>query len=221
MVGKRGRTSTSVQPVDARLIDRFLAFRATKLGRRSIIEYGQDLEAFAAFLAESKVLVTNATSEDIAAWFTANTRDPQDPIDERPWSVSSAHRRRSALSQFYKWAHRTELIGRNPLDSVELRRKDRKAPVIVERALLDRLLAYVESRIPAADDRHAPLFILDSAIFTIMDALALRVSEVSGLRLSDFRMSRGEVMPLVRKKGNKPKPYPFTGRVLDVYRRWL
>lgn len=204
-------------------IERYLRLRATRLGRRTLECYRADLLAFAAALGTTAVF--EARPDDIAAWFRSNLRDPADPTDPRPWAPRTAHRRRASLNGFYEWARRQELIVRNPVDEVELPRFERPAPVVIGVEPLERLFAYVEDRITTADYRIAQLYILDAAVLRLMEHLALRVSEASGVRVSQVRTvstAAGlEVQARVMKKGNRSKVYPLTGVVLDAYLRWL
>lgn len=179
--------------------------------------------AFATTLGPTPLLT--ARPDDVAAWFRANLRDPADPTDPRPWSACTAHRRRASLNGFYEWARRQELLVRNPVDEVELPRFQRPAPIVIGAEPLERLFTFVEDRISVADDRIGQLYILDAAVLRLMEHLALRVSEASGVRLSQVRTVKTpagpEVQAGVMKKGNKPRVYPLTGLVLTAYQRWL
>lgn len=210
-------------PPDFPLVDRYLTLRATRLGRRTLVSYRADLVAFATALGTTALLA--ARSDDVAAWFRANLRDPADPTDPRPWTARTAHRRRAALNGFYEWARRQELLVRNPVDDVELPRFQRPAPVVIGAEPLERLFTHIEDRITVANDRIAQLYVLDAAVLRLMEHLALRVSEASGIRLSQVRTVKTpagpELQARVMKKGNKPKLYPLTDIVLAAYQRWL
>ena len=54
-----------------RLVDRFLALRATRLSRSSLTAYRSDLLDLACFLG--RLSIVDASPEDIGAWFSARS----------------------------------------------------------------------------------------------------------------------------------------------------
>ena len=202
-----------------RLVDRYLTLRATRLARASQTAYRADLLDLARFLGPQSIV--EASPENIAAWFGANLRRPDDPDDTRRWCARTAHRRYAALSRFYIWARRSGHLEGNPLDGVELPRAIRPEPVVVSREHVDLLLATAESLTLADSGVRRHLAILDLAILLLMDRLALRVSEAVNIRLSGVTTVAGELHVRIMKKGNKPKTYPLSGVVRDAYERWI
>ena len=211
--------TTKPNTASTRLVDRYLALRATRLARASLTAYRADLLDLARFLRSRSIV--DASPETIAAWFSANVRRPDDPDDTRRWCARTAHRRYAALSRLYAWARRSGLLEGNPLDGVELPRSIRPEPVVVSREHVDLLLATAKSLTRSNAGAHRHLAILDIAILLLMDRLALRVSEAVNVRLSNVTAVSGELHVRIVKKGNKPKTYPLSGIVLDAYARWI
>jgi integrase/recombinase XerD len=204
---------------DRDLIEGYLRFRANRLDEKSASAYRTDLVDFAVALKGAGLV--NATSADVSEWFRLRIRDPNKPLDARPWSVRTAHRKKSALVGFYDWLVDNDRLQKNPAARVELHRVQRERPDRMPASESDKLFEYIEHKISVSDDRTAQLYILDAVIFRLCYNLSLRVSEASHPRLSDVRRRKDGLYILIRKKGRKNKPYPITGIVEAVYRRWL
>ncbi|HEX7123301.1 MAG TPA: tyrosine-type recombinase/integrase [Gemmatimonadaceae bacterium] len=204
---------------NAALIHRYINFRGTRLSQNSMAAYQEDLYGFARYL--EGVDLRTATRDDVSAWLRAHTRDPKDPADPRPWSVQTARRKLSALSQFYKWALDEGLIERDPTHRVELRRhRERKRPLRLSEEDVHRLFACVETRIQTTDERTSLLYILDAAILSLMYYFGLRVSEATNLRRSRVMYDEGEWVIEVVRKGDKVDRFPLTGAVYHAFARW-
>ena len=214
-----GDTTVRSAPQNVALIERYLNLRATRLSRNTIAAYRADLLHFASTLGSTSLLAV--IPDDIALWFRVHSRTEEDPDDRRPWSARTAHRRRAALSQFYNWARRQELLRRNPLDEIELPRYHRKPPLVIESDQIERVFAHAQDCIRHGNRRVAQVYVLDVAVLQLMERLALRVSEAVGIRLSRVTSVGNELHAWIVKKGNKPKTYPLTGLVLEAYTRWL
>lgn len=206
-------------PFNCVLIDEYVDLRQLGLAGNSASAYRRDLMDFARHLGPKSLL--DVTDKDIVGWFTTMIRDDTNPNDTRPWSMRTAHRKRSALSKFYAWARKKKGVTINPAEDVELSRYYRPPPVVIARPDLSKLFRYLENKITIVDPRRYPLYVLDLAVFRLMDHLLLRVSEASHLRMARVTTVDGELQVTITKKGKKTRPYPLVGAVRDAYERWL
>ena len=208
-----------VSPANRLLIEEYVDVRQLGLAVNSASAYRRDLMDFARYL-DTKSLV-DVTDMDIVGWFTTMLRDDANPNDDRPWSMRTTHRKRSTLSRFYAWARKKKGLTVNPAEDVELSRYYRPPPVVIARPDLSQLFRYLEEKITIADPRPYQLYVLDLAVFRLMDHLLLRVTEASHLRLSRMTTAEGELQVTITKKRKKTKVYPVVGAVREAYDRWL
>lgn len=215
-----------VSPTNRSLIDRYLAFRShgavsdneRALLRASRESYRSDLESFASTLGSTSLL--DVDRDRIVAWFEANTREPKRPDDPRPWSRRTAHRKRSALSGFYRWAVDEGLIDRTPMQGVRPPRYEKKYPERIGKEWIDRLFEHVESKIAVSDDKTAMLYMMDALMFRFLFNWGLRVSEATNITYDQIRKVDGERRIKVVRKGDKVLSFIVGGNVEVAFQRW-
>lgn len=209
-----------------RIIQRYLDFRAmgtTANARKALLRasreaYEADLVAFAQFLNGRSLL--EATRDDVAAWLEANTRDPKDPSDQRPWSRRTAHRKRSALNGFFEWALEDGLITRSPMQRIKPPKFKKPEPVWLPKEQIDRIFEFIETKIAVSEPEQAALYMLDAALFRMLFNWGLRVSEATTLTYDQIRKEDGELRIIVYRKGDKVDAFPLTGVVRQAFDRW-
>jgi integrase/recombinase XerD len=206
-------------PTNAKLIDRYLLFRSTRLSANSRAAYGTDLRLFSGSLGRRSLL--NVTFEDVAAHLYENIRDPREPDDSRPWGRKTGRRKLVALAGFFKWARKAGLTTADPTEGVEIGTPQRPPPMRLPVEETERLFSYLEQQIADGPVGMRPFYALDAALFRFWYNLALRVSEACDLRFSRIHEVAGERVADIMKKGAKPKPYPITGIVAEALDRWL
>ncbi|MGH9679869.1 MAG: tyrosine recombinase XerC [Candidatus Acidiferrales bacterium] len=140
---------------------------------------------------------------------------------------SSIARKLAAIRSFFKFSVREGLIGRNPARLVATPKLPKRIPAVVSAEDLSTFLDGVvapppqpsgRGRRPGLDDQNRLLVKRDRAILEMLYAAGLRVSELTGLNLSDI--DRKELMLRVRGKGNKERIIPYGGKAeqaLEVY----
>lgn len=113
----------------------------------------------------------------------------------------------SALRQFYNYLKGQQLVDNDPLELVTLPKGQRKLPTVLTEAEVQSLLA-----IP---DTSKPLGIRDRAMWEVMYATGVRVSELVNLTLNELHLSVGLIQP--RGKGDKERIIPIG----EVAIEWL
>lgn len=185
--------------------------------------------ATAAWLASRKSTHTRtAYFRDLAAWLTWCEQTGLDPRAARRGDVdayaaaqlgavvsSSAARKLSALSSWYRYLVSNDVTATNPIEAIDRPTVNRDASPTVG-LTGPQVATFMRTACGAA----GPAARRDAALLGMLAELGLRVSEALGLDLADLRHNRGHRTVRVRGKGGKtrelPVPAPL-GRDLDAY----
>ena len=133
-------------------------------------------------------------------------------LREREYALRTRAHKIATLKSFFKFLLRQGYITDNPMEKVVSARVARPLPKAVSKELLVELL-----RSLAAD--RTPAGRRDWAIFELMYASGLRVSEVIGLKISDLDFFTRTVR--VTGKGSKTRVIPVHNLALDSLQTWL
>jgi len=183
--------------------DRTLA--AQNKSPRTIVAYLEGLTLFATYLrhAGMPTNVTHIRREHVEAFIA-------DQVAR--WRPSTARTRYRSVQQFFRWCISEGELRESPM-------KNTTAPAIPEEppAVLteDQLRALLR-----ACDGQAFLERRDAAIIRLFIDAGVRLSELTGLRVSDVDLAGG--VALVMGKGRRPRACPFgakTAAALDRYLR--
>jgi len=130
---------------------------------------------------------------------------------KRGFGARSSARMLSGLRGFFRFLVRERAIPEDPTLLVDRPKVGRRVP---------RVLSYDEvERLLAAPDQGTPTGACHAAMFHLMYASGLRVSELVGLRLGDIDLQRGLVAPL--GKGGKRRLVPVGEVALGMIERYL
>jgi len=200
----------------------------------TILNYGKDLEQFAAYLSPPGVetpAVTGITHQVI--------REYAGHLHSQGLEKSSIARKLSSLRSFFKFCVRESMLKDNPARLVATPKLPKRIPSVLSpeemNGFLNQLIKTSSRTSPAARAAKGPLrreqaqpskpgedegLLLrrDRALLELLYAAGLRVSELTGLNLAD--MDRKECMLRVRGKGNKERIVPYGGKAreaLDAY----
>jgi len=175
----------------------------------SIAAYGRDLEQFAEFLERRKRELRAARMRDV--------REFLEELQANGMDARSVARKLSALRQFYRYLLLDRLGESDPTLNIESPRQWKVLPKSLAREELDRLL---QSPKPAHGGSEAEAIALrDRAMLEVFYAGALRVSELTGVKLDDLKLDLGCV--LVRGKGDKERIVPLGQSAQRVLRDYL
>lgn len=132
-------------------------------------------------------------------------------MQNRGRSTETVARMVSSLRQFFAYLKRSEKVAANPMKLVQLPKGRRKLPTVLSEAEVDRLLA--------VPDTSRPLGIRDRAMWELMYATGLRVSELVNLKLTELHLSMRLIQP--RGKGDKERIIPVGDVAVEWVQRYL
>jgi integrase/recombinase XerD len=162
-----------------------------KLAQNTRVSYELDLTQFLNWLAEEKI--TTVVDRAILERYLAYLRHDLGVKDR------SQARKVSALRQFFKYLERQEILVPSPMSLLDAPAQAKHLPKTLNEAQVNALLR-------APDDATA-FGLRDRAMLELLYATGLRVSELIGLQLQQFRMERRFLQ--VIGKGNKERLVPF------------
>jgi integrase/recombinase XerD len=117
----------------------------------------------------------------------------------------------AVLRRFYRWALRERVIAVDPTLRLHAARRAARFPVTISEAQVDTLLA--------APDVATALGLRDRAMFEVLYAAGLRVSELVGLKLGELSLTEGLVR--VVGKGSKERIVPLGEEARAWVERYL
>jgi integrase/recombinase XerC len=179
----------------------------------TIRSYESDLGQFLQFLTPPGV--TMPAPQDVTHLMI---REFMSHMHDLNLEKSSIARKLAAIRSFFKYAVREGIVVRNPARMVSTPKLPKRIPAVLSaedlNAFLDGVVAG-HKRVGGRknrglhDDSHL-MVKRDRAILEILYASGLRVSELTGLNLTDI--DRKELMLRVRGKGNKERIVPYGGK---------
>jgi integrase/recombinase XerD len=187
------------------LIAEFLGYLSVERGAspNTIAAYRRDLADYARFLSARGVRgVEEVTRDDITA-FVAELR-------ARGLAPSTVERRVAALKGFHRFLVRENVTENHPTARLPLPKVPERLPETLSIDDLERLLGQ-----PFPD---SPVGLRDRAVLETLYGCGLRVSELTGLELTDVDLGEGFVR--VFGKGSKERLAPVAGmavHALDAY----
>jgi integrase/recombinase XerD len=175
------------------------------LSPNSIEAYTRDVERLAQFLENHHrdippAEVTLHDLQEMVKW-----------VNEIGVSARTQARMISGIKTFYKYMLLENLVRSSPAALLESPGTGRKLPETLSIAEIDRMAE--------ATDLSKPEGHRNKAILETLYGCGLRVSELTGLKLSDLRFNEGFVS--VIGKGNKQRLVPIGGRALELIRIYM
>jgi integrase/recombinase XerD len=188
-------------------IDDFLTFLSVERGLspNTVESYANDLRIYAAYLSPS------GDAPDFVKVTRPQISDFLMRQKKASYDVASIARELSAVRAFHRFLVREEQATDDPTAVVETPKIWKKIP--------DVLSADEVMRIIAAPDVSTPKGLRDRAIFELMYATGLRVSETANLRLDsvDFEIN----FIRTKGKGSKERLVPIGTAAMDYLKRYL
>ena len=195
-------------PDAARWISTFLEAQAAELdaAENTLLAYGRDLKACAAFLAGRGLGFETATRADIEAWMV--------DCEIEGLALSTRARRLSAVKQLYRFAFEEGWRSDNPALRIAGPGKARKLPKTLTEDEVTRLIDAARAHGRRAADR-----LRNGCLLELLYATGMRVSELVELPVS---AARGDPrMLLVRGKGGKERMVPLSDPARAQLAAWL
>jgi integrase/recombinase XerD len=172
--------------------------------KNTLVAYGKDLDDARGFLAGRGRDLSDASAEDVEAYFSA--------LGSRGLSPSTAARRRAALRQFYRFVLGEGWRPDDPSRRVDAPRKGRPLPKVLSREEVERLIAAAASKDGAQGLRLA-------CMVELIYASGLRVSELLALPLA--ALLRDPAYLMVRGKGGKERLAPLNDAARTAVKAYL
>jgi len=193
------------------LLSSFLDYLRVEKGLAplSIAAYERDVTQFADFLQRRKLGLPRAGKRDVGEFLQQLLSNG---VDGR-----SVGRKLSALRQLYRYLLLDKHIDHDPTLNIESPKQWKVLPKSLARSEMETLLA---SPHPSRDTEHAEALALrDRAMLEMLYAGALRVSEITGVKIEDLKLDSGYV--LVHGKGDKERIVPLGHSAQDAVRTYL
>ncbi|TLF40062.1 site-specific tyrosine recombinase XerD [Lacticaseibacillus zeae] len=166
------------------------------------ISYQQDLMSFQAWLTSQKRTTFPEDFVVIQA-FLKKQNDTKAP--------ASVSRMISALRKFYRFLLREGAVKTDPMTKIDTPKKAQHLPATLSGPEIDALMA--------KPDITKPLGLRDRAIFELMYATGLRVSELIGLRMDQLHLAMNLLQ--VTGKGDKERLVPISPQATEWVNRYL
>ncbi len=196
----------------SRAIDGFASYVADerRFSPRTVEAYGRDLARFSGFW-ESEFANTPAAKTPLSKVDTLAVRSYLAHLHRDRLANRSLARHLSTLRSFFRWACREGHLEKNPARGLPSPRVPRTLPRAMSLRDTERLLS--------ADDDAAFVPERERALFELLYATGLRVSEAAGLDLSDVDFSSRLVR--VTGKGSRERIVPFGEAAAEALREYL
>jgi integrase/recombinase XerD len=192
----------------SRWISTFLDARAAELGsaRNTQLAYGRDLLDFGEWLSRRKTEFAKATQGDVEDYLVH--------CDAQGLSKATRARRLSSIRQLFRFAFEEGWRSDNPALRLSGPGKAQSLPKTLSEDEITRLMEAARTRARNSGDR-----LRDTALFELLYATGLRVSELVGLPLAAVRGDPR--MILVRGKGDKERMVPLSRPARAALVEWL
>jgi integrase/recombinase XerD len=175
------------------------------LSRNTLDSYRRDLTKFAAWLEKQRdASILQTTHGDVQGYLAYL-------VVEQKAKPSSTGRNISSLKRLFRYLLRQGKITADPTLQIDTPKLPRNLPKSLTEQDVEQLLN--------APDVQTPLGLRDRAMFEVLYATGLRVSELVTLRITQVSMDMGVVR--VMGKGSKERLVPLGEESLDWLRRYL
>jgi integrase/recombinase XerD len=196
-----------MQSSDASLIDEFIdaLWLADGLSKNTLASYRSDLALFSGWLENSNATIVGADETAINAYLAH--------LHGRPGGIKSASQRRlmATLRRCYRWLLDQGRLQRDPLLNIDKPATTQRFPKTLSEKQVEDLLG--------APDVQTPLGLRDRAMFELLYATGLRVSELVGVRL--FEISLNDNVVRVMGKGSKERLVPLGQIAAEWLQRYI
>ena len=173
------------------------------LAANTLEAYRRDLAGFGAFLAAKGVDPVKVRRGDVVSYLGTRRADGMSP--------RTLARETSALRGLYGFLAAEKVVPEDPTADLTNARRWAMLPKILSEEDVEKLLD--------APDVATPRGLRDRAMFELLYACGLRVSELSALPVESLRLNEGFI--LVRGKGSKERIVPVADSAARWVKRWL
>ncbi|PEI04961.1 site-specific tyrosine recombinase XerD [Pantoea agglomerans] len=178
---------------DSDLTEQFLdaLWIERNLAQNTLSSYRQDLQTLTGWLVHHQLTLLSVTPLDLQQFLAERL--------EGGYKATSSARLLSAMRRLFQYLYREKLRPDDPSALLSAPKLPQRLPKDLSEAQVERLLQ--------APDTNIPLELRDKAMLEVLYATGLRVSELTGLTLSDISLRQGVVR--VVGKGDKERLVPL------------
>ncbi|MCX3307438.1 site-specific tyrosine recombinase XerD [Pantoea vagans] len=178
---------------DSDLTEQFLdaLWIERNLAQNTLSSYRQDLQTLTGWLTHHQLTLLSVTPLDLQQFLAERL--------EGGYKATSSARLLSAMRRLFQYLYREKLRPDDPSALLSAPKLPQRLPKDLSEAQVERLLQ--------APDTNIPLELRDKAMLEVLYATGLRVSELTGLTLSDISLRLGVVR--VIGKGDKERLVPL------------
>jgi len=184
---------------NSRVVSSFIDYLKVEkgLGALTVSAYTKDIGQFAAFLDVKKRTLMNARRDDVRGFLQQLFASS---VDGR-----SVARKLSALRHLYRFLLLDKRVDRDPTLNIPTPKQWKVLPKSLAREEVEAMLGAETSQ--SSGQNSEALTLRNRAMIEVFYAGALRVSEITSLKLEDVKLDMGYV--LVRGKGDKERIVPL------------
>lgn len=178
---------------DSELTEKFLdaLWIERNLAQNTLSSYRQDLQTLTGWLAHHQLTLLSVTPADLQQFLAERL--------EGGYKATSSARLLSAMRRLFQYLYREKVRPDDPSALLSAPKLPQRLPKDLTEAQVERLLQ--------APNTDIPLELRDKAMLELLYATGLRVSELTGLTLSDISLRQGVVR--VIGKGDKERLVPL------------
>ena len=210
-VSDNAHTRSVPSEANSRVVSSFIDYLKVEkgLGALTVSAYTRDIGQFAAVLDGSKRTLLNARRDDVRSFLQQLFSNS---VDGR-----SVARKLSALRHLYRFLLLDKRVDRDPTLNIPTPKQWKVLPKSLGREEVEAMLRADIS--PSAGKTSETLAIRNRAMLEVFYAGALRVSEITSLKLEDVKLDMGYV--LVRGKGDKERIVPVGRSAQEALTRYF
>ena len=173
----------------------------------TVRNYTSDLRQYLAFLGEKGIKTPEVDRLTVRSWLAAL---------QRKIGKNSAGRKVASVRGFYRYLLREGEISLNPMEEVSIPKAEKKLPKFFSVDDVFRLMDAPKpnNKLVTKKPITKKLLIRDRAILELLYSSGLRVSELTGLNISDINIKTEMIKVL--GKGNKERMIPIGGKAIEA-----
>ncbi len=185
------------------IIDEFIEnLKSRQASPNTLASYERDILQFEKYFSEQNKKIFDLTKDDMQEYI--------EHLKEMGKSNSTISRSTASLKSFYRYLVSKKFAKENIADNIESPKVDRKEPLILSSAEIEKLLEQPDlSELKGQRDK---------AMLEILYATGIRVTELVSLRLEDVNLGAGYIRV---KKKNTERHIPLGNRSLRCLKEYI
>lgn len=177
-----------------------------RYSENTVISYLRDISDFENFIQTEELAdsLTGAQRPRLARHFLSH-------LESNGYANNSIVRKLSALSSFYNYLVKKNIVKVNIFEDIEFQNREVKLPKIIEENEIEFLYNSI--------DQSKPLGYRNALMFDLLFSLGLRASELIGIKINDINLNAKQI--LIHGKGSKDRYVPLHDKLVETLRYYL